>query len=82
MRIANDKDFIVLTFGFINSNFAEIDLEKEYFLQCATGYRSLVAASIFMANGVRKVTDIRGGMTDIKESEAPLTDYVCPTTLL
>lgn len=67
---------------FINSNFAEIDLEKEYFLQCATGYRSLVAASIFMANGVRKVTDIRGGMTDIKESEAPLTDYVCPTTLL
>ncbi len=67
---------------FINSNFSEIDIEKEYFLQCATGYRSLVAASIFMANGVEKVTDIRGGMTDIKESEAPLTDYVCPTTLL
>ncbi len=67
---------------FINSNFAEIDPEKEYFLHCATGYRSLVAASIFMANGVTKVTDVRRGMTDIKETEAPLTDYVCPTTLL
>jgi len=67
---------------FINSNFAEIDVDKEYFLQCATGYRSLVAASIFMANGVHKVTDVRGGMTDIKETDAPLTDYVCPTTLL
>ena len=67
---------------FINSNFAEINPEKEYFLHCATGYRSLVAASIFMANGVDKVTDVRGGMTDIKETEAPLTDYVCPTTLL
>lgn len=67
---------------FINSNFAEIDTEKEYFLHCETGYRSLVAASIFMANGVDKVTDVRGGMTDIKETQAPLTDYVCPTTLL
>ena len=67
---------------FIHQNFAEIDPEKEYFLHCATGYRSLVAASIFMANGVKNVTDVRGGFNDIKESNAPLTDYVCPTTLL
>ncbi|MDH3321876.1 MAG: MBL fold metallo-hydrolase [Flavobacteriaceae bacterium] len=67
---------------FIHQNFAEIDPEKEYFLHCATGYRSLVAASIFMANGVKNVTDVRGGFNDIKESSAPLTDYVCPTTLL
>ncbi len=67
---------------FINSNFAEIDTEKEYFLHCATGYRSLVAASIFKANGVENVTDVRGGFTDIKETKAPLTEYVCPTTLL
>ncbi len=67
---------------FINSNFAEIDSEKEYFLHCATGYRSLVAASIFMANGVEKVTDVRGGFKDIKETDTPMTDYVCPTTLL
>ena len=67
---------------FINSNFAEIDPDKSYFLHCATGYRSLVAASIFQANGVKNVTDVRNGFIDIKESKAPLTDYVCPTTLL
>lgn len=67
---------------FIHSNFSEIDPNKKYFLNCATGYRSLVAASIFKANGVENVTDVRGGFTDIKETEAPLTDYVCPTTLL
>jgi len=67
---------------FINSNFAEIDSDKSYFLHCATGYRSLVAASIFQANGVKNVTDVRNGFIDIKESKAPLTDYVCPTTLL
>ena len=67
---------------FINSNFSEIDVNKEYFLHCATGYRSLVAASIFKANGVAKVTDVRGGFEDIKETKAPVSDYVCPTTLL
>ena len=66
----------------IHDNFAEIDVDKEYFLHCASGYRSLIASSIFMANGVKKVTDVRGGFADIKETNAPLTEYVCPTTLL
>jgi len=66
----------------IHSNFAEIDPNKEYFLHCASGYRSLIAASIFQANGVKKVTDIRGGFKDIKDTGVELTDYVCPTTLL
>jgi len=67
---------------FIHDNFSEIDTEKEYFLHCASGYRSLVAASIFKANGVEKVTDVRGGFKDLKETEATMTEYVCPTTLL
>ncbi len=67
---------------FINSNFAEIDIEKDYYLNCATGYRSLVAASIFKANGVKNVTDVRNGIVDLKETKVPMSDYVCPTTLL
>lgn len=66
----------------IHQNFAEINPDKEYFLHCASGYRSLIAASIFMANGVKKVTDVRGGFNDLRETNAPLTEYVCPTTLL
>jgi glyoxylase-like metal-dependent hydrolase (beta-lactamase superfamily II)/rhodanese-related sulfurtransferase len=67
---------------YIHSNFAEIKPDKEYFLHCASGYRSLIAASIFMANGVKNVTDVRGGFNDIKDTGVKLTDYVCPTTLL
>lgn len=67
---------------FIHTNFAEIDTSKEYFLHCQTGYRSLIAASIFMANGVEKVTDVRGGFEDIIETKAPISDFVCPTTML
>ncbi len=67
---------------FIHANFAEIDTNKEYFLHCKSGYRSLIAASILMANGVEKVTDVRGGFEDIKETKALLSDFVCPTTML
>ncbi len=64
----------------IHANFAEIDTNKAYYLHCASGYRSLIAASIFMANGVANVTDVRGGFKDLKETNAPMTDFVCPTT--
>ena len=66
----------------INANFAQIDVNKAYFVHCASGYRSLIAASIFKANGVENITDVRGGFKDLKETNAPLTEYVCPTTLL
>lgn len=68
---------------FIHSNFTEINYsDKEYFLHCETGYRSLIAASIFQANGIKNVTDVRGGFKDIKDTDLKLTEYVCPTTLL
>ncbi|MFO7673144.1 MAG: MBL fold metallo-hydrolase [Lutibacter sp.] len=67
---------------YIHSSFAEIKPDKEYVLHCASGYRSLIAASIFQANGVKNVTDVRGGFKDIKDTGVKLTDYVCPTTLL
>jgi hypothetical protein len=35
-----------------------------------------------MANGVKHVTDVRGGFKALKETGTPLTEYVCPTTLL
>ncbi len=66
----------------INTNFAAIDTSKSYYLHCASGYRSLIAASIFKANGVDNVTDVRGGFKAIKELDVPLTAYVCPSTLL
>ncbi|UMB53450.1 MBL fold metallo-hydrolase [Lutibacter sp. A64] len=66
----------------IHSNFAELNPNKKYYLHCAGGYRSLIAASILKANGISNVTDVRGGFKDIKETGVELTDYVCPTTLL
>jgi len=66
----------------INDNFAEINTNEAYYLHCASGYSSLIASSIFKANGVENVTDVRGGFKALKETNAPITEYVCPTTLL
>ena len=66
----------------IHSNFGKINPEKNYFLHCKSGYRSLIAASIFKANGVEKVTNIEGGFKEIVKTQIPLSEYVCPTTLL
>jgi glyoxylase-like metal-dependent hydrolase (beta-lactamase superfamily II)/rhodanese-related sulfurtransferase len=66
----------------IQANIDKIDPAKHYYLHCAAGYRSLIAASIFKANGIENVTDVRGGFDDIIETDAEVSDYICPTTLL
>lgn len=67
---------------FIHSNFHEIDINKDYILHCQGGYRSLIAASIFKANGVKNVVNVAGGFVGIRKTGLAITDYVCPTTLL
>ena len=59
-----------------------LDKNKDYYLHCAGGYRSLIASSIFKMKGIKNVTNIEGGFGAIKETELNLTEYVCPTTLL
>ncbi|NQW36846.1 MAG: MBL fold metallo-hydrolase [Flavobacteriales bacterium] len=66
----------------IHQNIEKLDPNKNYHLHCASGYRSLITASILQAHGIKNVTDIRGGFNDLKETDLVLTNYVCPTTLL
>jgi glyoxylase-like metal-dependent hydrolase (beta-lactamase superfamily II)/rhodanese-related sulfurtransferase len=45
-----------------------LDQSKHYFIHCAGGYRSMMAASIMKQKGFDKVTNILGGMGKIKET--------------
>lgn len=68
---------------YINQNMSEIDRNKEYYIHCAGGYRSMIAASILKARGFEKLIDIAGGFKAIKETgKVKVSDYVCPSTLL
>ncbi|MBL7889216.1 MAG: MBL fold metallo-hydrolase [Bacteroidia bacterium] len=45
-----------------------LDKNKHYFLHCAGGYRSMMAASIMKQKGFEHITNVRGGMAKIKET--------------
>ena len=66
----------------INTNLSEYDKDKEYYMHCVGGYRSMIASSILKANGIENVIDINGGFNEMKESGLKMTEYVCPTTML
>jgi len=53
-----------------------LDQSKHYFVHCAGGYRSMMAASIMKQNGFDHVTNIYGGMNKIKETGVKLVQPV------
>lgn len=67
---------------FINNHLAEFPSNEPFYLHCAGGYRSMIAASILKSRGIHNLIDVEGGFAAIKEEGIKTTDYVCPTTLL
>ena len=65
----------------INKHLAKFPKEEPFYVHCAGGYRSMIAASILKSRGFHNLIDIQGGFKAIKETEIETTDYVCPTTL-
>jgi glyoxylase-like metal-dependent hydrolase (beta-lactamase superfamily II)/rhodanese-related sulfurtransferase len=65
----------------INSWFAEMDNDKPFYLHCAGGYRSMIAASILKSRGVHNFKEIEGGFKAIAEAGVPKTDFVCQSKL-
>lgn len=65
----------------INSWFAEMNNDNPFYLHCAGGYRSMIAASILKSRGVHNFKEIEGGFKAIAESGVPKTDYVCQSKL-
>lgn len=59
---------------------AEFPKEKTFYVHCAGGYRSVIAASIIKSRGIHNFTDVSGVFGALKTSGAPDTDYVYPTT--
>ncbi|RMZ60663.1 MBL fold metallo-hydrolase [Chryseobacterium nematophagum] len=60
-----------------------IDDSKHFFLHCAGGYRSMIAASILNSHGIRNFTEIEGGFNGIKKTEKfPITNFVCSSKTL
>jgi glyoxylase-like metal-dependent hydrolase (beta-lactamase superfamily II)/rhodanese-related sulfurtransferase len=66
---------------FINEHMNEFPTGSPFYMHCAGGYRSMIAASILKSRGIHNLIDVRGGFGAIKESGMKVSDYVCPSTL-
>ncbi|GIV30710.1 MAG: MBL fold metallo-hydrolase [Saprospiraceae bacterium] len=60
---------------FINKNMGMLDPSQRYYIHCAGGYRSLIAATILKARGFEKVVNITGGFDAMKNFQFPLSEY-------
>jgi rhodanese-related sulfurtransferase len=66
----------------INDWTKDIQPNEHFFLHCAGGYRSMIAASILQARGYRNFTEIEGGFNAIAKTSIPTSDFVCQSKLL
>ena len=66
---------------FINEHMNEFPTGSPFYMHCAGGYRSMIAASILKSRGIHNLIDVRGGFGAIKKSGMKVSDYVCPSTL-
>jgi len=66
----------------INEHMQDFPKETPFYLYCAGGYRSMIAAAILKQRGWDNFADVVGGFKAIKESLLPTTTYKEPTTLL
>lgn len=66
----------------INVHLSSIPKTEKFLLICAGGYRSMIAVSILRQRGWNNFVDVQGGFAEIKKTNAPCSNFVCPTTLL
>jgi glyoxylase-like metal-dependent hydrolase (beta-lactamase superfamily II)/rhodanese-related sulfurtransferase len=66
----------------INEWIKDINPKEPFFLHCAGGYRSMIAASILQARGFRNFTEIEGGFNAIAKTDLPKTDFICQSKVL
>ena len=66
---------------YINDYLRDFPENGAFYIHCAGGYRSVIAASLLKKRGIHNLIDVKGGFKAIKETTIPVTDYVCPSTL-
>ncbi len=65
--------------AYINNWIKDVNPEEHFYVHCAGGYRSMIAASILQARGYRNFTEVEGGFEAMAETNIPKTDFVCQT---
>ena len=68
--------------AYINDWIKDINPEEHFFMHCAGGYRSMIAASILQARGYRNFTEVGGGFNAIAKTNVPRTNFICQSKVM
>ncbi|MCE2612867.1 MBL fold metallo-hydrolase [Flavobacteriaceae bacterium D16] len=74
------EDAVNSPLSLLNKHLAGFPSDKTFYVHCAGGYRSVIAASILKSRGIHNLVDIAGGFTAMKKAGLPTSDFVCPST--
>ena len=66
--------------NYINDYFDTFPKDKKFYIYCAGGYRSMIAASILKRRGVHNFINVAGGFKAIQKAAIYTTDCIYPTT--
>ena len=66
----------------INEWANSLNNDEHFFIHCAGGYRSMIAASILNSRGIRNFSEVEGGFNKIKETSVPKSNFVCQSKTL
>ncbi len=64
---------------FLNDHINSFPLKNKFYLHCAGGYRSVIAASILKARGFQNVVDVAGGFKAILQTDVLTIKQSCTT---
>ncbi|MBK9103165.1 MAG: MBL fold metallo-hydrolase [Saprospiraceae bacterium] len=68
--------------AYINEWVKDVNPNEHFYLHCAGGYRSMIAASILQSRGYRNFTEVDGGFNAISKTNLPRTDFICQSKVL
>lgn len=68
--------------AYINEWVKDVNPNEHFYMHCAGGYRSMIAASILQSRGYRNFTEVEGGFNAISKTNLPKTDYICQSKVL
>jgi len=63
----------ILPLADLNKNLNSLNKKDTLYVHCAGGYRSMIAASLLMANGFEDVVNVSGGWSIIKDTGVPVS---------
>jgi hydroxyacylglutathione hydrolase len=66
----------------INYWIKDLNPNQHFYIHCAGGYRSMIAASILQSRGFRNFSEIEGGFSAIATTDVPVSDFVCQSKML